>query len=63
MKEQLLEFLNNRISECDSSASELFLERDNSRDGDKLLAMAGAFREIIEFLKSTTECTTSNLTN
>lgn len=55
MKEKLLEFLNIRISECNSSAPELFLEHDNPEDGNRLLAMASAFQEVVEFLNSDTE--------
>lgn len=52
MKEQLIDFLNGRISECDSSASELFLEKNNPEDGNKLLTMSTAFKEVLEFVKT-----------
>ena len=55
MKEKLIEYLNNRIAECDSSASELFLERDYYEDGDWQKAKAEAYKEILDFINQIPE--------
>lgn len=51
-KKEILDFLNQRIAEYNSSASEMYLERDNPEGGDVLIAKLEAYKEILDFVIS-----------
>lgn len=51
-KKEILEFLEKRISEYNSSASEMYLERDNPEGGDAIVAKLEAYKEVHEFIIS-----------
>lgn len=55
MKEKLIEFLNSRIAESNSTAEELILECNNEEGADRESAKATAFQEVIDFINTTPE--------
>lgn len=52
MKEKLIEFLNSRFAECNSSAEELIQEYNNEEGADRESAKAMAFKEVIDFINT-----------
>lgn len=55
MKEKLIEFLNYRVAECNSTAEELIQECGNAEGADVEFAKAMAFKEVIDFINTTPE--------
>jgi hypothetical protein len=52
MKEEILEYLSDRLKEYHSTAEEYFQELNNPEEGDKVLAKAEAIKEVIDFINT-----------
>lgn len=50
-KQHLIEYLLDKIESAENSAEELIQELNNEEEGDKQLAKAEAFKEVLEYIK------------